>query len=207
MRGIRHWAGIREDAYPIVWATLEAPLVQFGTIALPYQPFPPTIAADRAGAVTVYSWALNNIWDTNFPSQQQGETTFHYAVAGSPDEPVHVLGASTAAGLTEPLVAVLATAKGLAPLVSSGSLLALGSTDVVVTSVGRPQDGSDGIAVRLRSLAGEAVEVQVALEGFDASSAQLTTVYERGGEDLAIVDGRVMLEVPAGATRTVLLRA
>ena len=206
MRGIRHWAGVSADGYSIAWATLEAPLVQFGTIALPYQPFPATIAPDQPEPSTVYSWALNNIWDTNFPSQQQGEMTFHYAIAGSAEDPVHVLGATTAAGLTEPLVAVLATGRGPAPLVSSGSLLAVSRPDVVVSSVGRPRDGTEGLSVRLRSLAFEPLEVDVTLEGFEASSATLTTLLERGADDLEIEDGRVAVPLPAGSTRTLLLR-
>jgi Glycosyl hydrolases family 38 N-terminal domain len=206
MRGIRHWAGVSAEGYSIAWATLEAPLVQFGTIALPYQPFPATVAPERPEPATVYSWALNNIWDTNFPSQQQGEMTFHYAVAGSAEDPVHVLGATTAAGLTEPLVPVLATGRGTAPLVSSGSLLAVSRPDVVVSSVGRPRDGSEGLAVRLRSLAVEALEVDVTLEGYEATSASLTTLLERGADDLEIEDGRVTVPLPAGSTRTLLLR-
>jgi hypothetical protein len=54
MRGIRHWAGCGDDSYAIVWATLEAPLVQFGTIALPYQPFPSTVALENPEPATLY---------------------------------------------------------------------------------------------------------------------------------------------------------
>ncbi|MFD0541155.1 hypothetical protein ACFQY7_52330 [Actinomadura luteofluorescens] len=78
MRPIRHWVAFEDPELTVAWATLEAPLVQFGSIHMPYAPFPPTLDEEDG---TVYSWALNNIWDTNFPSQQQGETTFRYAFA------------------------------------------------------------------------------------------------------------------------------
>ncbi|MEQ7010458.1 hypothetical protein ABN028_30200 [Actinopolymorpha sp. B17G11] len=211
MHGIRHWVGIREDDYAIVWATLESPLVQFGTIALPYQPFRSTIDAEVPEPSTIYSWVVNNLWDTNFPSQQQGEMTFRYAIAGSSTESVQALGASTAAGLTDPLVPIVAAGKGIAPLVSSGSLLAVNTPDVMVSSVGRPRDGSDGIAVRLRSLALDTVDAELTLEGFDASAAALSTLVEYATPDLPVEevpigDGRVTVRLPAGTSRTLLLR-
>jgi hypothetical protein len=185
---------------------LEAPLVQFGTIHLPYQPFPSTITPERPEPATIYSWALNNIWDTNFPSQQQGHMTFRYAIAGSPEHSAHRLGAVTAAGLTDPLVAVVATGTGTQVNGGSGSLLAVDHPDVVVTSMGRPLDGSPGVALRLRSLAPAPVEAAVTLDSFVASSAQVGTLLEQDLVDVPVVDGRVTVPLPTGASRTVLLR-
>ncbi|WP_026256904.1 glycoside hydrolase family 38 C-terminal domain-containing protein [Actinopolymorpha alba] len=206
MHAIRHWVGVSEDGCATVWATLEAPLVEFGTIALPYQPYPSTLVLERPEPATVYSWVFNNIWDTNFPSQQEGEMTFSYAVTSSADQAVESLGAMTAAALTEPLVGVLGNGRGVAPLVSSGSLLTLSRSEVVVSSVARPLDGSAGVAIRLRSLASEPVEVEVVLEAFDAATAQVTTPWEREGVEVVVENGRVWFEIPAGASRTLLLR-
>ncbi len=208
MRGIRHWVGFSEpdSGYSTVWATLEAPLVQFGTIHLPYQPFPSTIGHEQEEPATIYSWALNNIWDTNFPSQQQGHMTYRYAIAGSPDVPAHQLGASTAAGLTDPLVAVVATGSGTSANGNTGSLLAVDHPDVIVTSLGQPLDGSAGVAVRLRSLAPAPVEAGVSLESFQATSAQVGTLLEQHLVDVPVTEGRVTVSIPTGASRTVLLR-
>src|SRR5690606_850960 len=68
MLPIRHWIAFEDPELTVAWATMEAPLVQLGTIHMPYAPFPPTLDEEPG---TVYSWALNNIWDTNFPAQQQ----------------------------------------------------------------------------------------------------------------------------------------
>ena len=70
--------------------------VQLGNIHLPYLPFPETIDPEIANPATVYSWALN-IWDTNFPSQQQGEMEFCYAVASGENVDTPELGMRTAA--------------------------------------------------------------------------------------------------------------
>lgn len=116
MLPIRHWIAYEDPELTVAWGTLEAPLVQLGTIHMPYAPFPPTLDAEPG---TVYSWALNNIWDTNFPAQQQGETTFRYAVASAAGVPARRLGAQVAAGLTDPFLGVLLS--GTAPPPGSSS--------------------------------------------------------------------------------------
>jgi hypothetical protein len=94
MHAIRHWVELGD----VAWATLEAPLVQLGNIFLPYRPYPETI--DRTGGGFVASWAMNNVWDTNFPRAQGGETRFSYCVAVDS-------GIATADALTRPLVGIL----------------------------------------------------------------------------------------------------
>ena len=79
MRAIRHFVSLGDGDRAIGWATAEAPLVEVGTIGLPYVPFPSTLPVIEPA--TVYSWVHNNIWDTNFPVEQAFETTFRYRVA------------------------------------------------------------------------------------------------------------------------------
>ena len=83
MRAVRHWVALAEQTGTTAWATLDAPLVQFGDIHSPYSPFPGTLRLDEPEPGTIYSWALNNIWDTNFPTEQGGEMSFRYAVTSS----------------------------------------------------------------------------------------------------------------------------
>jgi hypothetical protein len=222
---IRHWAGVRDQDYVRVWATLEAPNVQVGTLALPGPPYPTTIALDMREPSTLYSWVYDScswVYDSrgrphppDAVSSAGGvgcrghpaEMTFRYAVAGAVGSSVPALGAATAAGLTDPLVAVLATGHREVPLVSSGSLLTVRPPEVTVAGLGRPRDGSAGIAVRLRSLASQAVEAEVTLEGIVAGSAVVTSALDGGpATELSVVDGRVRVPIPAGTLRTLLLR-
>ena len=159
MLPIRHWIAFEDPGLTIAWATLEAPLVQLGTIHMPYAPFPPTLEQEDG---TVYSWALNNIWDTNFPAQQQGETTFRYAVMSEGGANGRRLGTAAAAGLCEPFVAALITGS----LRASETYVTVDHPDVLVTSV-----GWDG--VRLQSLAAEPVETKVTMPGQDPVEVRL----------------------------------
>ncbi len=91
MRAVRDWVSVGAH----ILATYDAPLVQTGTIRLPYAPFPPT-TADEPG--TVFSWALNNGWDTNFPQSQGGEIALNYAVGDASPPLVGVLSSPRATG-------------------------------------------------------------------------------------------------------------
>jgi hypothetical protein len=160
MAVIRHWVAFEDDDLAIAWATLEAPLVQLGTIHMPYAPFPPTIEREPG---TIYSWALTNIWDTNFPAQQSGEMTFRYAVASATGTTGRRLGTATAAAITDPLLAVLATGAA-APAPASGAFCATEHPDVLLTSIGRSRSGHH-VVLRLRSLAPEPVQTEVLVSG------------------------------------------
>ncbi|MGI5285482.1 glycoside hydrolase family 38 C-terminal domain-containing protein [Nonomuraea polychroma] len=151
MLPIRHWIAFEDPELTIAWATLEAPLVQLGTIHMPYAPFPPTLDQEDG---TVYSWALNNIWDTNFPAQQQGETTFRYAVTSETGAQGRRLGVAVAAGLTEPFVGALVTDSPAA----TETYASVDHPDVLITSIGKD-------SVRLQSLAAEPVEATVTMPG------------------------------------------
>ncbi|MEO3795356.1 glycoside hydrolase family 38 C-terminal domain-containing protein [Nonomuraea sp. B10E15] len=175
MLPIRHWIAFEDSELTIAWATLEAPLVQLGTIHMPYAPFPPTLDQEDG---TVYSWALNNIWDTNFPAQQQGETTFRYAVTSESGTEGRRLGAAVASGLTEPFVGALIDDGPAA----TETYVSVDHPDVLVTSLGR---SGDERVVRLQSLAAEPVEATVTLPGL------------RSARGLDVVDESVKVRLPA----------
>ena len=156
---LRHWVAFEEPGLSLAWVTLEAPLVQFGNIHLPYAPFPPTIDLPQPEPATVWSWVMNNLWDTNFPPEQRGESTFRYAVTSAEDSPARRLGSKAAAGLAEPLRTVLASG-GAGQQPAAGSFVTVSDPLVQVTSLGRSRRGHD-LVVRLRSLAPEAVEATV----------------------------------------------
>ncbi|MFI0452598.1 glycoside hydrolase family 38 C-terminal domain-containing protein [Actinomadura sp. 6N118] len=188
MRPIRHWTAFEDADLTVAWATLEAPLVQFGSIHMPYAPFPPTLDVEPS---TVYSWALNNIWDTNFPSQQSGETTFRYAVASATGGvPGRRLGAATAAGLTDAFVATLATGENEAA--ATGTFVSVDDPDVLITSIGRV-DGD--LVVRLQSLADGPVEAGLRLPGL--RRALVDSGLGRDVEEVPVRDGTAVVRLPA----------
>ncbi|HEY3869654.1 MAG TPA: hypothetical protein VGM10_14930 [Actinocrinis sp.] len=206
LRPVRHWVGFGEPDFAVAWATLEAPLVMFGDLFLPYSPFPRTVQPDPGEPGTVYSWALNNIWDTNFPAQQQGETTFRYAIASGADVDPLVLGPRTAAGLTDRLVAVPVSGgattdgrpAGQEPAADSGIFVSTDHDRVSVSSIAASRRGHR-LAVWLRSVAEQSTDVAVRLP-WPLQRAQVGTTLERDLQEVPVEGESARVAVPAGGT-------
>lgn len=197
-RAIRHWATMETaGAAPIAWATGEAPLLQTGNIHLPYAPFITSVPEWQQHDATIFSWALNNIWDTNFPPQQGGEMFFRYAVGVGGDDAL-ALGRETGASVAHPLVGV-ATPVGSTPvdgLGDRGSFVTVADPLIEVSHLAPARDG--GIAIFLYSNAGETVETDVEINGLPFSSAQVGNFLEDGPSPAIVDGGSVRVSIAAG---------
>jgi hypothetical protein len=177
---------------------MEAPLVQFGNIHLPYLPFPKTIDPEIANPATVYSWALNNIWDTNFPSQQQGEMEFGYAVASEEDIETPELGMRTAAALTTPLLGILSTPSAGNELPERGSFCSVEHPLVDIIALAPSRRGHD-LVVMLQSLSSESEEVCVSFGLLGVARAWVGSHLEKHLEEARVDGENVRFVVPAGS--------
>jgi hypothetical protein len=175
MRAIRHWALLTDAEGAAAWASLEAPLVQLGNIHLPYRPFPPTVPEAEIGEAAVVSWAMNNLWDTNFPSAQGGETVFRYAVAPAAGRADAV---ALAGALASPPAALTLAGRSGADSRTRGSLLALDRPDVELVHLAPSRRGYDLVAF-LHSQADEPVEVEVAFGDLPVARTFVGTFLER----------------------------
>ena len=201
MFAVRHWVALQDSQGSAAWATMEAPLIELGTIALPYSPFPSTIPADRTSPSTIYSWALNNMWDTNFPPSQKGEMVFRYAISSESDMDREALGQLTAATYSAPLVGqtLRSTTTGQqAPASQSWAAIENASIELVTIRPGR--DGATTLL--LQSIANEPVTTTVAVTGFNASSATVGNHLGRKTEPVSVTDGKVTLTIEPGALIT-----
>ncbi|MEI5103506.1 alpha-mannosidase [Streptomyces sp. PmtG] len=197
MRAVRRWVTLADDDLGVAWSTQDAPLVQFGNIALPYAPFPKTLGHDEPA--TVFSWIHNNLWDTNFPSEQGFAFTFRYSVACGPT--ASGLGTRTAAAWSRPLRAVRARgAAGDAPV--THSFLDLDDPRVRLVGATTPRAGET--LLRLQSFAEEGVECSLWI-GFPASAAYEADYLGGRGERLPLANGEVTVAVPALGTAAVLV--
>lgn len=197
MRAIRHWVALEHDDLAVAWATLEAPLVQFGNLHLPYAPFPPSLRLARPEPATIYSWVLNNIWDTNFPAHQQGEMTFRYAVASARGTASRELSTGTADGLTVPFIAVLASGEASEHDVrAEGAVCVVDHPGLRVAAIGRSRSGHD-LAIRLLSTHPQEVRAPIRLPAWRVRAAWTGTYLERRLVPAAVSDDCVEVVVPA----------
>ncbi|MFJ8752996.1 alpha-mannosidase [Streptomyces sp. NPDC102441] len=204
MRAVRRWVSLQEDAASAALATQDAPLIQVGGVAIPYVPYPQSLAQEEPG--TVFSWVHNNIWDTNFPSEQAFDHVFRYSV-GWEDAPAlggAVLGMRTAAVGSRPLVAVRATRAAEPVPDTSYALLALDDPRVRIVGLTVPEPGR--LLVRLQSFAEEHVTCRLT-PGFPSTAAMSADYLGSVGAALcAGADGSLPVPIPRLGTTAVSLK-
>lgn len=152
---VRDWVALHEGAHASILVTPDVPLVEIGDIALPFVPFPGTLAAPEPG--TIVSWVHNNLWGTNFPQGEAISTTFRYRVAGfsaTDLDNVAARSADLAASLTRPLIATAAGSRipAIGPADARSSLFAVDNPRVRLLFVRRT---AEGLLIGLQNLAAQ----------------------------------------------------
>ncbi|MDQ3657371.1 MAG: alpha-mannosidase [Chloroflexota bacterium] len=204
-RAIRHWVTIEQNGQPpVAWATTQAPLIQVGNIHLPYAPFPATIPAHQASSGTIYSWALNNIWDTNFPPQQGGEMRFDYVIATGAAGMAAALGRDTGAVASQPLVGIRARSRDTGVgLADRGSFVSVDDPRVEVTHLAQETGGE--LVVHLQSHGSDRVTTHMTFAGMAITRAWFASFTGTEVEALPLRDNAVTVTVDAGALNRIRL--
>jgi alpha-mannosidase len=138
------WVDISNQNYGVTWITNNAPLIEIGDI---------TADATAYGWIgtlnqsqTIYSYVMNNYWETNYKAEQNGNASFRYTIY-----PHGMFIASdaekNAAQESEPLMVVPVKEK----CTESESLLELADNGIIVTAL-VPQNG--GYLIRLFNAGG-----------------------------------------------------
>jgi hypothetical protein len=134
---VQRWVDVSNKDRGITWLTPDAPLVEVGGVTanlIGSLPDPRAWLDHLEPSQTIYSWAMNNHWHTNYKADQEGPTVFRYFLwpHGSQDPQ---RAARVALECSQPLV--VAPARGElpdAPLVSV-------SGGAVVTALKPSEDG------------------------------------------------------------------
>jgi|LakMenEpi03Aug12_release.lakeMendotaPanAssembly.Ray.scaffolds.fasta_scaffold06627_12 hypothetical protein len=193
MRAARRWVSFEDNEIAVAVALQDAPLIQLGGVALPYAPFPPTMGEPEPA--TVYSWVYNNIWDTNFPSQQGFEMNFRYSVGaskstGSGSGPA--LGARVAVGQSRRLRSSMATGTSN-NIFEQDSLISVNDSRVRVIGLTSPKSGY--VLVRLQSFAEEKLTLKMNVHK-KLSNPVLATILGEEISPLSVTND--VVEVPLG---------
>lgn len=79
---IQRWLDVSNNDFGITWSSPDAPLAVIGKISIANLlgglHFSPHWKKFTEQSPLIYSWAMNNLWHTNFPAQQSGVVTFRY---------------------------------------------------------------------------------------------------------------------------------
>ena len=149
---------VSNEQLGLTCATLDAPLAEVGGIHMDY-PFGPYelkgFLKSLAPTQAFYWYLMNNYWECNYKSDQDGPTTFRFAPASA--RPVRPAGAARF-GIEQSQPLVVVAVEGNAPAVPT--LLQVEPAGVMVTSL-RPADDRRSVVLRLHNVGDRAAEAKL----------------------------------------------
>lgn len=188
---IQHWVRLSGDGPSILWATVEAPLVEFGDITT--ERWADRINIDRSH---LYVYLMNNHWRTNYKPSQGGDFRFRFSLASRQRPFSNTEAVRFGWEVNSPLMGIVGASSGAsqaAPRADTKSFCAVEPSSVIVTCLKRAADGR-GLIARLWEVEGRTGTGRLRFDGIDVRSAHATDLVERDAAPLRVVDG--IIEVP-----------
>lgn len=194
---IQNWVDVSNERYGITWASREAPLVSFVHM---YDGWIKKVVPTNA---TLFSYAMNNVWVTNYKAGQGGDFTFRYAMTSHPDAGDRLAATRFGAAAANPLMCKLIPPgqKGSLPA-DQCSFCQIDGEGVVLQCLKRSEDGR-GIIVRVREVRGRDTRVRIGLPQFAFRHAAKTNLVEEDQEVLGPKDHAVVVAVKGNGMATV----
>ncbi|HEV8381044.1 MAG TPA: hypothetical protein VGQ29_05635 [Gemmatimonadales bacterium] len=193
-----HWVWLHEGSDGVLWSGPDTPLLTLNDLFR---------GAWRRAIVpdgTLFAYAMNNYWHTNYAASQGGAVTFRFRISllapGDLAEPVRRGWAAC-----EPLsVSPSWVNETPGPLISKDRALFYADKGVMIVGA-KPADDGQGVIVKLLDIAGQARSVGVWPAAYAFKLARRTTLVEQDGDAIPISgDGRASIDLPAwgvGAAR------
>lgn len=201
---VQHWMAVYDDDLEVGIIPVDAPLATFGDINRGVWPvkFTPKSA-------TLFSYAMNNYWHTNYRAGQGGEFQFRYVLtSGHNFEAASLtrLGVESRRALSVDRVANQDKAgSATEPLPAEGeSFLQIDNPDVLLTTWKLAENG-EGTIVRLQEIAGKEEHVSLHLANGTLRTARLCNAVEDDLSSLPVNDQSTQLVVKPHQVVTVRL--
>lgn len=183
---VQHWVSAQQDGMSATVMPLDTPLVTLGDINRGEWP---TTFGQRSG--TVFSYALNNYWHTNYRAAQGGEFRFRYVVTSAPTTDAVALshmGWEVATPLERDEITSQDKALDLVarPLDGKqGSFLTVNDPDLLVETW-KPAEDGHGTILRLLDLGGSMRTATIETPLLDLQKVTETDAVERNQKDLSL---------------------
>jgi alpha-mannosidase len=182
---VQHWAAVQQDGAAAAVLPIDAPLMTFGDITRVTWP---KEFGTRKGSI--FSYAMNNYWHTNYRAAQGGHFHFRYIVtSASSIDPVALSRLGWEASTPLEVSEVTASDKAVEwkrPLDGkSGSFLGL-DDPALVLEAWKPAEDGRGTIVRILDVGGSARIAHLRLPFATVEHAWADNALERDQSDLAI---------------------
>jgi alpha-mannosidase len=170
---LQDFAQICNDQVSVLWIPLDAPLVQLNRISTAQW-----IRKPPSPTATLYSWAYNNYWTTNFPVTACGDLSLGYVIrAGEPGSGFSEACRASAEAFS-PLQTELLGEPQEGPLSeATGSLFRIEPENVHAIGF-KPHKQGEGFVLRLQEKAGEKTEACIRFGILQPSTVEPVSLFE-----------------------------
>ena len=151
---VQRWVDVSNDDFGITLAPVDAPLIEIG--ALTNDPRVVGWRETIEPSSLIYSYAMNNYWETNYKAEQEGSATFRYAILPHDGSFEEALVSRFGMEASQPLVAVPVATGGSA----GDSFLRIEPDNVLVTTL-KPGDDGSGWLMRLYGASGHSQQTRL----------------------------------------------
>jgi len=191
-----HWVWLHEATDGLLWSAPDTPLFTLNDLFRGQ--WRRSIVPDG----TLFAYAMNNYWHTNYAAAQGGAVTFRFRISllapGDVAEPVRRGWAAC-----DPLyVSASYTNDRAGPLVATDRALFYADKNVMIVGAKLADDG-EGAIVKLLDIAGQARAVGVWPAAYQFKAARRTTIVEQNGDPLTLgSDGKAPIDIAAWGVAT-----
>jgi len=177
----QRWLDISNEDRGITWCSLDAPTFESGTMTaniIGGAVHSPEWIQNLPLSSTIYSWALNNHWHTNFPLSQEGELSFRYRIL--PHQHAYDAVKANRFGLDQsrPLIATPMKEK-----TNTNIPVEIDNPNVFISIIKTSADGKS-IIIRLRSVSEKPEVVNLSFPSFKPKSIRTCIADEIPGEEV-----------------------
>jgi len=186
---VQHWVSVEQAGVSAAVLPLDASMVTLGDIARGTWPVK---FGRRTG--TIFSYVMNNYWDTNYRGGQGGDFTFRYVITSSAEtHPAELSRLGWEEMTPLELDDIVPQDKALnAPRPLDGaesSFLSVSNPNVLLDTWKRAQDG-DGTILRFLNLSGQPGEVKIASPLLDVKAAWLCNAMEADQQQISAISAQ-----------------
>lgn len=187
--GVQNWVDVSNKNFGVLWSPIEALMVQYNDINT--GKWLDTLEIKNQ---TLYSYAMNNYWFTNFKISQGGKHQFHYYISthkkGLDKTEATRFGASQHTPLLANFIAEPAKSANI-----FDSFFNVDKSNIMIQTIKKAED-KDGFIIRLRELQGTMSSVSIHSELFkNFSSAYKTSITEENIAPITLLKDELKIEV------------
>jgi alpha-mannosidase len=187
---VQQWLDVSNKNYSILFASIEAPMVQYGEINTGKW-----LEKLEINNQTVFSYAMNNYWGTNFKASQGGPHTFHFMINTCKGN-LNKTGA-TRFGFEQfyPLTAQFVENTNAGKYPESYSFFNIDQNNIIIQAIKQAEDGN-GFVVRMREICGKDTKGILSSPLLAQSkTAYLTNLLEDNQSSLPVSGGKIAVSL------------